>query len=127
MADLGTVTVIEETFSYIKKIAFSWLSEDGGGDAGKATLTTEESYTGEIIRLVTVPSAAPDAPTDHYDVVVNDEDGNDVLMGAGADRSDADTEQVLASSLGCVANDQLSLSITSAGNAKKGTVYLYIR
>lgn len=127
MTNLGIVTITEETFSHIKKITFSWTSENGGGNAGKATKTTLDSYTGEIIRLVTVPGAAPNAPTDDYDVAINDEDGNDVLMGAGADRDTANTEQVLASSLGCVANDKLTLSVTNAGNAKRGTVYLYIR
>lgn len=127
MPDLGTVVITPETFNSIKKITFAWTSEDVGANAGKATKTTDEVYTGEIIRLVTVPGVAPNAPTDDYDVVVNDEDGTDVLMGAGADRDTANTEQVLASSLGCVANDKLSLSISNAGNAKTGTVYLYIK
>lgn len=134
MADLGTVVITEEypsnygdQSSMIKKIAFAWTSEDGGGNAGKASKATTKYYAGEIIRLVTVPSGAPDVPTNLYDVAINDEDGNDVLMGAGADRSDTATQQVLASSLGCVANDKLSLSVSNAGNAKKGTVYLYIR
>jgi len=122
MADLGTVTVTEETNGHIKKIAFVWTSDADG----KATKTTLNSYSGEIIRLVTVPDET-DAPDDNYDVVINDEDSTDILMGAGANRDTANTEQVLASSLGCVANDQLSLSITNAGNKKKGTVYLYIR
>jgi len=122
MADLGTVTLSEETFSYIKKVSFAWLSD---GD-GKATKTTEESYTGEIIRFVTVPDGV-DAPDDNYGIVILDEDGTDVLMGAGANRDTANTEQVLATSLGCVANDQLFLSVTNAGAANKGTVHLYIR
>ena len=127
MPDLGTVTLTEEIFNSIKKIKFDWISVSGGGDAGKATKTTTGVYTGEIIRLVTDPGAAPNAPSDNYNVLVNDEDGNDVLMGAGAARDEANTEQILASSLGCVANDKLSLSINSAGNAKQGSVILYIR
>jgi len=123
MADLGTVTVTEETFGTVKKIAYSWLSD---GD-GKATKTTTNVYSGEIIRLVTVPDGTA-APDDNYTVLVNDEDTTDVLMGAAVgNRDTANTEQVLASSLGCVANDKLSLSITGAGAANKGKVYLYIR
>ena len=122
MADLGTCTVSEETFGTVKKITFTWTSDDDG----KVTKTTTNAYSGEVIRLVTNPDddAAPD---DNYNVVINDEDGNDVLMGGGATRDTATTEQVLASSLGCVANDKLSLSITSAGAANKGVVYVYIR
>lgn len=126
MADLGIVTITEETFNYVKKIAFAWTSENGGGNAGKATKTTLDSYTGEIIRLVTVPGAAPNAPTDDYDITITDEDGTDVLMGAGANRDTANTEQVLPVLLGCVANDKLTLNVSGAGNAKKGTVYLYV-
>jgi len=126
LADKGSVTLTEEIFGTVKKITFDWTAGTGA-DAGLATKTTENFFSGEIIRLVTVPAAAPDAPDDNYDVVINDEDGTDTLMGAGANRDTANTEQVLASSLGCVANDKLSLSITNAGDTKKGTVYLYLR
>jgi len=126
MADLGTVVVTEETISTVRKIKFDWVSEDGGANAGKATKTTEKTYSGEILRLVTIPDSVA-VPSNQYNVAVNDEDDTDVLMGAGADRSDVNTEQVLASSLGCVANDKLSLSISNAGNAKKGTVIVYVR
>lgn len=122
---VGTVTIAEERYGSVKKIGFTWTS---GTDAevGTASGTTTYSYNGEVIRLVTNPDG-DDVPTAAYDMVVNDEDGNDVLMGAGADRSATDTEQVLATSLGCVANDKLALSITNAGAAKRGIIYLYIR
>ena len=121
-----SVTIVEEKFGNsiepVQKIAFTWVSAADGTATGQTT----NPYTGEVIRLVTVPSGAT-APTDDYDVIVNDEDTTDVLMGAGADRDTANTEQVLASSLGCVANDKLTLEIANAGDAKGGTVYLYIR
>lgn len=118
----GTVTITEETFGTVKKITFAWTS-DGSGNAGD---TTSNAYSGEILRLVTIPDGT-DAPTDNYDVVVSDEDGVDVLMGAGADRDTANTEQVLASSLGIVASDKLTLAVSNAGDSKSGTVILYIR
>ena len=121
-----SVTIVEEKFGNalepLQKIAFTWVSAADGTATGQTTNT----YTGEIIRLVTVPSPTA-APTDNYDIAINDEDTTDVLMGAGANRDTANTEQVLASSLGCVANDKLTLEITNAGNTKGGTVYLYIR
>ena len=125
MADLGTVTVTEETFGTVKKIKFDWTSNSA--DGGKATKTTTKAYTGEIIRLVTVPGTAGDAPDLNYDVILYDEDTTDVLMSAGLNRHTSNTEQVLASSLGCVANDKLSLSIADAGNANTGTVCVYIK
>jgi hypothetical protein len=123
MAAVGTVTITEETFGSLKKIAWAWTSDAAGVVSG--TLTTG-AYNGVLERLVTVPSGAA-APTDNYDVTVLDEDGTDVLMGAGADRDTANTEQVLASSLGAVANDRLELRVANAGNSKGGTVYLYLR
>lgn len=119
----GTVTVTEERLAPIKKIAFAWTS-DGSGNADGATT---KPYTGEIVRLVTVPAAAGAAPTDNYDITVVDEDSTDVLMGGGANRDTANTEQVLASSLGVVVGDVLTIHVTNAGASKQGTTYVYIR
>lgn len=124
---VGTVTYTEETlriYGQIKKIKAAWTCTAGGAASG--TLT-DNIYSGEIIRLVTVPATAGDAPTDNYDVTLVDEDGTDVLMGSGVDRDTANTEQVLASSLGCVANDKLELRVANAGATKQGVVYIYIR
>jgi len=116
------VTISEETFGSVKKVKFEWESAADGSASG----TTTEVYNGEIIRLVTIPDGVA-APTDLYDIAINDEDGTDVLMGAGMDRATATTEQVLASSLGCVANDKLSIAVSNAGDTKKGTAIIYIR
>ncbi len=117
------VTITEETFQSIKKIKFAWTSAADGTASG----TTTKTYTGEVIRLVTVPAGGADAPTDNYDITITDGDSTDVLVGAGANRATATTQQVLASSLGCVGYDTLTINITNAGNVKKGTAYLYIR
>ncbi len=119
----GTVTIAEETYGTVRKVKFAWTSDAAGAADG----ITTKAYSGAVERLVTVPGTAGDQPTDLYDVVVNDEDATDVLMGAGANRSNVTTQQVLASSLGVVANDKLTLAVTNAGATKKGTVYVYIR
>lgn len=120
----GTVTITEEAHGTIKKIALVWTSDASGDVSG--TLTTL-AYTGAIERLVTVPAGGGSAPTDNYDVTLLDEDGVDVLMGAGANRDTAVTEQVLRTSLGVVANDRLALVVANAGATKGGTVYVYLR
>ena len=123
----ATVTLTEETFGPIKKITWAWTAHtDGKVAVATAGAETTGTYDGEIIRLVTVPDGT-DAPDDNYDVFVYDEDDTDVLMGAGADRDTANTEQVLASSLGCVAYDKLTLYVENAAASNKGTVILYIR
>ncbi len=125
MAAVGTAVYTEETYGTVKKITMAWTSSaDTGAVSGTSTTN---AFSGEVIRLVTVPATAGDAPDDNYNVTVLDEDGTDVLMGAGAARDTANTEQVLGSSLGCVANDKLELRVSAAGNSNKGTVYLYIR
>ena len=120
---VGTVAVAEETFGPIKKITWTWTSDASGDVDGTLTVS---AYNGVLERLVTVPDGDA-APTDNYDVTILDEDGVDVLMGGGADRDTANTEQVGASSLGVVANDRLELVVANAGNATSGTVYLYLR
>lgn len=122
----GTVTIEETRHTSVKKIKFSWTSEDGGDDAGKADGTTTYAYDGELIALVTVPDG-DDAPTNNYDVVISDSDSLDVLLGQGADRSNVNTEMVARANLGAVAGSKLTLSIANAGNAKEGTVYVYLR
>ena len=123
---IGVVNIVEETIGTVKKVVFSWESASDGGDAGKASATTTLAYNGVIERLVTVPDAVA-APTADYDITILDEDGVDVLLGAGQNRHTANTQQVAAANLGIVANDKLTLNVANAGNGKKGTVYLYLR
>lgn len=128
MADLGTVTVSEVTFAHIKKVKFSWLSEDGGDDAGKAAKTTSEAYTGQVIGFACIPSTDA-APTTLYDVTITDEDGRDILHGVGADRPVpiTDSGRIHPSLLlGSVVGSTLTLNVSNAGNAKQGDVYLFI-
>ena len=131
MPTAQTCTITEETFGTIKKVKWVWIATDAGivttsAVAGLNPQTTNV-YSGEIIRLVTIPAGTTSAPDDNYNVYVYDDDDTDVLMGGGATRDTANTEQVLGTSLGCVANDKLELGITAAGDANGGTVILYIR
>lgn len=121
----GTATVTEEYFGSLKKIVFAWVSGTDD-DEGTANGTTTLPYNGVVERFVSIPDTE-DTPADNYDVAVLDEDGVDVLMGAGADRDAATTEQVLSSQLGAVANDKLTLSVSGAGAAKAGRAIVYLR
>ena len=120
----GTVTTTEETYGTVKKVLFDWLSSAGG----LADATTTESYSGVLERAVFVPDAGGTAPDNLYDVVVNDEDGYDVLVGLGADLSNSATvSKSHADGLGAVANDTLTLGVSGANAAKGGVVILYLR
>jgi hypothetical protein len=123
----ASVVKSEETFGIIKKITWNWTSHDDGKVAvDTPNAVTDKAYNGEIVRLITVPDK-DSAPTADYDVCIYDEDGVDVLIGAGANRHTANTEQVLAANLSVVANDKLNLYVENAGAGKKGTVHLYVR
>lgn len=122
---VGTVT---ETYSSmantgVKRCTLSWTS-DASGDA---TFTTSRDITGWIILVETDPGAT--APTDDYDVVLNNANGADVMGGALADRDTSNTERAMPlvnGNYSVVFNEgQLSLVISNAGNAKVGEVIIY--
>jgi len=115
-------TITETTSGSVKLIKFAWTSDDS---AGTVTGTTTKSYNGKLIWFVTDPGST--APTDNYDIAINDGNSIDVLAGAGADRDTANTEYGAEASLGAVVNSTLSIAISNAGNAKTGTTYVYIR
>jgi len=120
----GTATVTEITHTSAKKIVWAWTSGDGA-EGGTVTKVTTKAFDGKIVGLTTDPGAT--APTDNYDIEVLDADSHDVLLGAGANRDTATTEHVAEASLGAVAGSLLTLSITNAGDAKVGTVILWVR
>lgn len=124
MAAAGSATITEVTHRPLKKITWAWTSDASGNVSGGAGLSTK-SYTGKIIALTTDPDGTA-APTDNYDIVINDAGGADVLLGAGADRDTANNEHVAQASLGAVVESTLELVVSNAGNAKAGVVHLFI-
>ena len=118
-----SVTWTEERIGTITKLKAVWVSAADGTASGQTTYP----YTGKIEGLTTAPAAAGSAPIDLYDVTLTDEDSVDVLMGGGANRATATTQHVLGTSLGCVANDKLTLNVANAGDTKGGAVYVWIR
>lgn len=123
----AAITLTEQTTGTVKKIVWEWTS-NASGDVTDAPSgeTTVYAYSGKVEALVTDPDGTS-APTDDYDITILDEDGYDVLAGAGANRDTANTETVLASSLGIVANSKLTLTVANAGDTKAGIVTLYLR
>lgn len=120
----GTVTTTEERIGRIHKIKFAWTSSAGGA----ADAVTTYTYTGEILRAVQIPGTAGNQPTDQYDVLVNDSDSADALVGLGADLSNAaNTSKTHKDGLGAVANTKLTLAVTNAGAAKSGQTIIYVK
>jgi len=125
MAAAGSSVITEITHRPIKKVKWAWLSDSSGNVSGGAGLTTK-IYNGKLVGFTTDPDGT-DAPTDNYDILINDVDGVDVLLGAGANRDTANNEAVATASLGAVVESTLELVISNAGSAKRGVVTLFIQ
>jgi hypothetical protein len=120
----GSAMVFTETvYGSVKKIKAAWTSDD---TTGAVSGTATNNYSGQIIGAITVPGTAGTAPTNLYDVVVNDPDSVDVALGALIDRSSTLTQGVAAASMSIIVG-KLTIAVTNAGNAKTGVIYLYIR
>jgi hypothetical protein len=122
----ATCVITEETYGSMKKIKWTWQVDSAAAQAAAASRQTSNAYNGAIERFVTIPDGSS-APAANYDVTILDQDSTDVLVAAGASRHSANTEQVLASSVGVVANDKLTISVANGGASGAGVAILYIR
>lgn len=111
----------EELVGMIKKCKLEWESDS----TADVEFTSVEYYNGMIKGLYTIPGTGGSAPSDNYDVVANDKDGIDILNGQGANRSATLTQRVF-SSLGLIANSQITFVISNAGEDNSGTIIVYI-
>ena len=118
----GSATYTERKIGTVKQLKCAWTSDASGNVSGIASSRT---YDGQVLMVATVPSASA-APTDLYDLTVLDDNGLDVLAGAGVDRSATVTQYVVAS-LGAVAISTLTITIANAGISTQGTVYIWVR
>jgi hypothetical protein len=121
----GTVTITEVGYRPTKKIVFAWTAGTVA-EAGTASGTTTADFWGECVGLTTIPGTGGDAPDDNYNVTITDVHGHDVLLGAGLLRDTANTEHVTRASLACCAGSLLTINVTAAGSANKGTAILYL-
>lgn len=81
----GTVTLTAHNkIGNIRSLVYTCVA-----DAAAATYPDKvlPAIEGRLLDLVTNPGAT--APTDHYDVTVEDQHGHDVLEGVGANRDGA--------------------------------------
>jgi hypothetical protein len=119
----GTVVTTEEVLGDIQKVKWVWTSSAGGA----ADDTTDKAFSGIVERVIIIPGTAGDAPDDLFDVAITDGDSVDITLGNGANCSNANTTVIMSDKLSAVDNDTLTLAVTNAGAAKKGTVIVYVR
>ena len=117
------MAVTEDTTGGLQKVRWTWVSST----AGTASEATTARFNGSLQELITIPDGGGTAPTDQYDITITDANSVDTLGGQGANRSGTATEYKKASDgLGFVKSSVLTLNVSNAGEAKGGTVELYI-
>lgn len=119
----------------VRVYTYDWVSDVSGGNVNASVQTNLTRISGEILKVVTIPGSP--APTDNYDVVLTDEDGEDVLAGQGANRSSSTVQSFApgvplkdgtTTSVGPMpVHSKLTLGVTNAGNSKAGKVKVYVR
>lgn len=107
-------------------ITWAWTADSG---AATVPTSTVSGILGYVVRVITNPGST--APTDDYDIVLNDAYGCDVMGGALADRDTANTEQAMpiigGASSGALVLDTLQLSISgNSVNSATGLVTVLI-
>ena len=118
-------------FNSIEKIQFD-ATTDASGNCDKQT---DKEVFGRVVGFIANPDGT-DAPTDNYDVTVTNEDGVDVLGGAGIDLDTANSEMTIpmignktvtptAYGSPFVAS-KLQINVSNAGDTKKTVITLLI-
>ena len=123
---VGTLTVTKTSLvgQAMLKYSMVWVS-DASGDVNTNNF---EMIRGAVFSVKFVPSTSA-VPTASYDVSLTDQDGADLLQGAGSDLSaTVPTTTPFASRpvLDHASGEKVDLVVTNAGNAKGGTVVVIV-
>ena len=136
MAAVGTCVITQSLDRPVKSVIFDWTSDSSSGAVSGGAALTPFVVSGQIIRITTVPSASA-APTNLYDMVLNDADAVDVAQAFIQNRSTSNTESVapimssipaggtLAVGRSIFVDSTLELVISNCGTSKAGKVRVY--
>jgi len=120
----GSVTITYSSHATIRYVQWSWTSDASGDVSGTDTVVV----SGVALRWATNPGST--APTDDYDIVVNDEDSIDIANGGLGNRDTSTSEHFIPggdADPGAAFVGKLSLVVSNAGNAKEGVLRMYYR
>ena len=118
----GSVTLAYNETKFVKTVTWEWTSDASGDASG----TDTKVLNGIPLRFVTNPGST--APTDDYDIVINDADSVDIASGGLGNRDTSTSEQFIPggdADPGAAFEGVLSLVVSNAGNAKEGKVVMY--
>lgn len=105
------------------KYTLSWTSDA----SGNVTSNTSAIRVGNVFKIEIVPNGGGTQPTNLYDVTLLDANSVDLLSGVGADQSNAASKVFVFDPQMWHDDTALTLTVANAGNAKGGTVYLWVR
>ena len=116
--------VTERTHGSIKFVKFNFTDNV---TTTAAEALTAAAYEGKVLHVITAPSATK-VPSANWDLTVLDNNGIDILAGAGINRSSGSTQHLLSSTLGALAGTKFRFVVANAGGTTgQGSVYAYIR
>lgn len=131
----GTITktsdeMIEQGFQSsirVRKIVYSFVGDAADGSVPASSAVAINGY---IIKVVTNPGST--APTDNWDLAINDADGADVLAGAGADRDTSNSETIylaatVASTPAWCEGSHTVVVTGNSVNSATGTITIYVK
>lgn len=125
----GSATTLTYTDEKIRVVEWSWTSDAAGTVSGEGAVT----ITGIILGILFEPDDT-DTPTNLYDVQLLDDGSADILHAVGANQpsDDSDTGKMRCpinadGQLVILYEKQITPSITNAGNAKSGIIYLFLK
>ena len=129
---MGTVTTSYQDHRSVNRISFAW-SSNASGDASGTTL----ALTGQILGIITVPSATA-KPTKDYDLYLKGPKDLtckfDAFNGLGLNRSSATTEAFSPTmntgtyrTQAMPVDGTYTLVVDNAGATKSGTVIMFLR
>ena len=105
-----------------KAIKFAWVSADGA-DLEQATTNW---YVGKIHGVQIVPAGGAAAPSDNFDITIEDGNGGDVLLGACMNCDNTTNTYAGSASLAAVGSGTLTINVANTGSAGAGTGYLWL-
>ena len=118
----GTIVVTtSDAGQGVSKYSIAWTSDASGNVSGN----TVDLRRGHLIQAKFIPGGT--TPTDLYDVTLLDSDSVDLLAGAGADRAAAAASIVVPTKPTFLEAQTVTPTVANAGNAKTGTIVLYVQ
>jgi len=123
MAEIGTVTITEQTHKIVQKVTFDWTATTGAaGD------TTTKYYNGQVLRITNMATSSTKG-----NLLINDSDSIDLLgaqgtsFSSGGDDWGTSTGGTINWSPLSVVSSKITLAVTGASTGSTGQTIVYIR